>query len=189
MKNFLYPLLVLLFSVQGIAAQEIYTTQKGVISFFSEAPVSDVDAKNEKVKVELNASTHELKFDAAMADFDFKNDKMGRDADKKYLERQKFPSASFRGKVVTKIDYKKPGKHSATVTGVLKIHGIAKNVTEKGTIIVKQNQVVLQAEFPALLKDYNIDTPKILGKEMTADKVLVKVNATLSEQTGIAKKK
>jgi polyisoprenoid-binding protein YceI len=124
-----------------------------------------------------------------MADFEFKNEKMGRDADKKYLERGTYPKASFKGKVSSKIDYHKPGKYPVTVTGVLKIHGTEKKITEKGTITVQEKQVVLHSDFYALLKDYNIETPKILGKEMTANKVLVKVNATLPEQTGLAKEK
>jgi polyisoprenoid-binding protein YceI len=189
MKRWLYSLCIMLLSASGIAAQNIYSTHNGVITFFSEAPVADVDARNEKVKVELNASTHEVTFDAMVADFNFKNNKMGRDADKKYLEREKYPKASFKGKVGTKINYEKPGKYPVTVSGTLKIHGTEKKVTEKGTIIVKEKQITLLADFYASLKDYNIATPKILGKEMTAEKVLVKVNATLTEQTGLAKKK
>ena len=189
MIRFIHSFFLLLLTASGIAAQNVYSTQQGVITFFSQAPVADVDARNEKVKAELNASTHELTFNATMADFDFKNKKMGRDADKKYLEREKYPKASFKGKVATKSDFKKSGKYSVTVTGLLKIHGTEKKITEKGTLTVKGKQVMLQADFYAALKDYNIETPKILGKEMTADKVLVKVQATLSEQTSIAKKK
>lgn len=189
MKHLLYSLCIMLLPASGIVAQNTYSTHNGVITFFAEAPVADVDARNEKVKVELNATTHELTFDALMADFNFKNNKMGRDADKKYLEREKYPKTSFKGKVATKINYEKPGKYPATVSGILKIHGAEKRVTEKGTIIVKEKQITLLADFYALLKDYNIETPKILGKEMTAEKILVKVNATLAEQTGLAKKK
>jgi hypothetical protein len=189
MKHLIYALLTLLLTFSEIAAQHIYTTENGVITFFSEAPVADVDARNEKVKVELNTSTKELTFHATMADFDFKNNKMGRDADKKYLERAKYPKASFKGKVITKIDFEKSGEYPVKVSGLLKIHGTEKKVTEKGTITVKGKQLTLKADFPALLKDYNIETPKILGKEMTADKVSVKVNATLTEQTSIARKK
>jgi len=189
MKYLICLLSILLLPSYRILAQNIYATQKGVVTFFAEAPVADVDARNEKVKVELNAETKELSFHVTMADFDFKNDKMGRDADKKYLEREKYPKASFKGKVDTKIDYGKPGKYSASVTGTLTIHGTEKKITEKGTIIVQEKQVILKSDFYALLKDYNIETPKILGKEMTADKVLVKVYATLAAQTGLAKKK
>lgn len=185
----MYVVILLLLPVCRIAAQHSFATVKGTITFFSEAPVADVDARNDKVRIELNTSTQELTFDATMADFQFKNKKMGRDSDKKYLEREKYPKAEFKGKITTRLDYNKPGKHTVNVTGVLKIHGTEKRITEKGTVTVLKNKVMLQSSFYALLKDYNIETPKILGKEMTADKVLVKVEASLALQTDLAKKK
>jgi polyisoprenoid-binding protein YceI len=124
-----------------------------------------------------------------MAEFQFKNEKMGKDATKKYIEIDKYPKAGFKGKVNKKIDYAKAGTYPVTVSGVLKIHGAEKRITEKGTMTVKNKQIILRSDFFVLLKDYNIETPKILGQEMTADKVVVKVNATLSGQTDLAKKK
>jgi hypothetical protein len=35
-----------------------------VIAFYAEAPVANVDARNEKVKANFNPSTRELTFDA-----------------------------------------------------------------------------------------------------------------------------
>ncbi len=189
MKYGVCPLFVLLLSAHGTVAQHLYATEKGVISFFAEAPVADVDARNENVGVELNTSTHELTFNVKMADFVFSNRKMGRDADKKYLERERFPAASFKGKIQANIDYDKSGKYPATVTGTLKVHGKGKEITETGTISVQDNKITLQSVFNVALMDFGIETPQILGKEMTAGKVRVEVNATLSPQTGLAREK
>lgn len=181
--------IILLLPAYRIAAQSTFTTENGMISFFAEAPVADVDARNDQVRIELNASSLALTFDVKMADFDFQNNKMGRDATDKYIEIEKYPKAGFKGKVNNKIDFEKPGKYAVSVTGVLTIHGTEKKITEKGTVNVQKGQVVLLSDFYVLLKDFNIETPKILGQDMTADKVLVKIDATLSEQTGLAKKK
>lgn len=173
----------ILLSAPGAVAQENYVTKNGHASFYSEAPVADVDAHNSNVTASLNPKTDELSINMAMADFVFKNKKMGRDAEEKYIETKKFPKASFRGKMNGKIDYDKPGTYPVTAVGKLNIHGVEKQISEKGTVIVqKDRKVKLQSEFHAALKDYNIDTPTILGKEMTQDHVLVKFEATLSEQ-------
>jgi polyisoprenoid-binding protein YceI len=165
-----------------VVAQNKYTSTKGYVSFYSKAPIADVDAQNEKVKVEMHTSESELIFDITMADFKFKSDKMGKDARKKYLEIDKYPKAGFKGKIQGKIDYDKPGIYNVTATGKLKIHGVEKNVTEKGTVtVVKEGQVKLKSEFNVALADYSIKTPQILGQEMTADKVLVKIEATLTK--------
>lgn len=165
----------------GVVAQKKYTSNKGFVSFYAKAPVADVDARNEKVKVEMT-SDGEVNFDMAMADFEFKNGKMGRDAQKKYLETEKYPKAGFKGKIQGKVDYDKPGTYPVTAAGKLKIHGVEKSVTEKGKVVVtKGGEVTLQSEFSVALADYKIDTPKILGQEMTADKVLVKIDAKLTK--------
>ena len=170
-----------LLPLHGVVAQK-YTSTTGYVSFYSKAPIADVDARNEKVKVEMNTSNGEVNFDIKMTDFKFKSAKMGRDARKKYLEINKYPKAGFKGKIKGKIDYDKPGSYKATATGKLKIHGVEKDVTEEGTVTVgDKGQVKLQSEFVVVLADYNIETPKILGQEMTEDNVLVKLEATLSK--------
>jgi polyisoprenoid-binding protein YceI len=161
------------------AVSQIYSTNKGFISFFSEAPIANVDARNSKVSVELNTSTKALTFDIDMKDFDFKNGKMGRDAERKYIETNEYPRAGFKGKISGKIDFTKPGKYPATATGKLKIHGVENEVSEKGTVTVQKNRIFLTSEFNIQLADYKIDTPSILGQNMTKDDVLVKVEVTL----------
>jgi polyisoprenoid-binding protein YceI len=184
MKTLFIIVTTILLPLQGVIAQNKYTSTKGYVSFFSKAPVADVDAKNEKVKVQMNTSNGEVTFDITMTDFKFKSAKMGRDAQKKYLEIDKYPKAGFKGKIQGKIDYDKPGSYKATATGKLKIHGLEKDVTEEGTVTVgDKGQIKLQSEFSVALADYNIETPKILGQEMTEDKVLVKIEATLSKRT------
>jgi polyisoprenoid-binding protein YceI len=177
------------FSVLKIAAQSDYATETGHVSFFSKAPVADVDAKNDKVKVTLNTDSREITFHMAMIDFQFQNQKMGRDARDKYLETEKYAEAAFRGKINGKFDPRKTGTYPVTATGKLKIHGVEKLVTEKGKIVVEKGIVKLQSQFHVVLKDYKINTPKILGHEMTEENMLVKVDATLSESSKVISKK
>jgi polyisoprenoid-binding protein YceI len=163
----------------SVAQEKVFATNSGYASFFSEAPIADVDARNQKVKVSLNTSTGAMTVAINMKDFQFRNAKMGRDAQRKYIEINKYPAASFRGKLSGEINYGKPGEYPATARGILKIHGVEKQVSEKGTVTVQNDRILLNCEFNVQLKDYNIETPTILGKEMTQESMLVKVEATL----------
>ena len=155
MKALFIIVVTVLLLLQVVVAQNKYTSTNGYVSFFSKAPIADVDAQNEKVKVEMNASDGELIFDITMTDFKFKSDKMGKDARKKYLEIDKHPKAGFKGKIQGKIDYDKPGTYNVTATGELKIHGVEKDINEKGTVtVVKGGQVKLKSEFNVTLADY-----------------------------------
>lgn len=123
-----------------------------------------------------------------MKEFQFDNKKMGRDAERKYIEINKYPKAGFTGKIIDKVDFDKPGSYEVRAKGKLTIHGVTKEITEKGTVIVSKGQIKLVSAFDVRLKDYNIDTPSILGYEMTDDAVKVKMEAKLEEATGISKK-
>jgi len=184
MKNLLIIsfTLISLFASQENFAQNNYGTATAKVSFFSEAPIQNIDAYNDKVNAELNTSNNEVIFMMKMSDFKFTSKKMERDAQTKYLETAKYTEASFKGKIDKKIDYTKNGTYPVTVSGKLKIHGVEKDVTENGTVAVKNGQVVVQSDFTILLKDYNIETPKIAFQKMTKDNVIVKITATLSGQ-------
>jgi polyisoprenoid-binding protein YceI len=188
MRTLLSIAAVILFT-QNLMAQNQYTTRSGHISFFSKAPVADVDAQNEKVRIDLNAKTGEIAFTMNMKDFQFKNEKMEKDATDKYLETEKYTAASFKGKLEGKIDYDKAGTYDVVAIGKLTVHGVTTGVKEKGTLTVGKGQVKLQSQFNLALKDFNIDQPEILGKKMTEEKVLVKVAATLSAGGDTALKK
>lgn len=188
MKTLFIIVITILLPLQGVVAQNKLVTTKGHVSFFSKASITDVDAQNGKVKVEMNTSDGEIIVDITMTDFQFKSKKMGRDARKKYLEIDKYPKAGFKGKIQGKIDYDKPGSYKATATGKLKIHGVEKDINQEGTVTIgDKGQVRLQSEFGVALADYKIEPPKILGQEMTDDKVLIKIEATLTKV--VAKKK
>lgn len=189
MKKLIFIISISLLPALRIAAQERFATEDGFVSFYSEAPISDVDARNQKVMVNFNTSTQELVVEMDMADFQFKNEKMERDARDKYLETEIYTRAGFEGKIQGKIDYRKPGTYPATAIGKLMIHGVKKQVEEKGTIIVANGKITLRSEFFVALKDYNIETPSILGIKMTQDKVLVKIDATISEVKDIITRK
>lgn len=172
-----------LFSSATAAAKKTFSTSSGHVSFFAKAPISDVDARNDRVKITLNTSTGELKFNIVMTEFKFKNKKMGRDARRNYIEIDKFPKAGFAGKISGKVDYDKPGSYPVTATGKLEVHGVEREVSEKGTITVQKEQIKIASQFDVALKDHNIETPKILGQEMTDDNVVVKIEATLSAKS------
>jgi polyisoprenoid-binding protein YceI len=178
-KTFTMIMILTLFQLTRTEAQGTYTTNKGHVSFFANAPVADVDARSDKAKIALNTSTGELTVNADMTSFQFQNKKMGRDARGSYIETDKFPQASFAGKITGKVDYDKPGSYPVTATGKLKVHGTEREVNEKGTVNVQKGRISIQSQFNVALKDHNIETPKILGQEMTEDQVIVKVEATL----------
>jgi polyisoprenoid-binding protein YceI len=180
----LFSIAAVLFLSWELRTQHTLSTENARILFFSKAPVANVDAVNENVKVTLNTKSGELSISMNMSDFQFKSEKMEKDAEKKYLETGKFRNASFKGVLKGSIDYQKPGAYTGTAVGKLNIHGVEKDFSHRGKVVVNdKRQLKLQTEFLLALNDFKIETPEIMGKKMTQETVKVTFLATLDGGT------
>ena len=76
-----------------------------------------------------------------------------------YMESEKFPQATFIGKVNETVDYKANGTHSVTITGKLNIHGVEQPRTISGTIEIKDGKIIIDSKFDVKLVDHKIKVP------------------------------
>ena len=156
-------------------AQKIYSTKTGSISFFSNAPLQDIEAKTNEVESKL-ASNGQIVFALLIKDFQFDNQKMEDDFNENYMESTKYPKAYFKGNItnISEVDFSKDGSYPAKVKGDLTIHGVTKEITGDGTIEVKGSKVVARSKFDIAVKDYNIGGA-LVGKKI-ASTIAITVN-------------
>jgi hypothetical protein len=178
MRN-LVAIFLFAFAIGNVNAQNIYSTKTGTASFFSKTAIRNIEAKNEKVGVVLNTATGEMVFVVSIKNFVFPDALMQEHFNENYMESDKYPTANFNGKFNEKIDYSKDGITNVTATGKLKIHNVEHEVTQKGTVTVKDGKIILNAEFNVECKDYNIEIPKVVFDDI-AKTILVKIDAALS---------
>jgi hypothetical protein len=146
----------------------------GEIVFFSEAPVEDISAVNNKVSAVFDSSTSDLVFQMNILDFIFPKALMQEHFNENYLESDIYPSSTFSGKVVES----KNGK--ATVHGDLTIHGETNRIKVNGSMIQNKESIIISASFSVMLEDYNIRIPKIVMYKI-AEEIDVKVNIELEK--------
>lgn len=159
-----------------VAAQKKYTSEKSYLSFFSDAVVEDIKAENSRVTSIIDVAKGELAFLLKIKDFEFEKKLMQVHFNEKYLESEKYPKATFLGRVKG-FDPAKTGSQTVTATGRLFIHGIYRDVTVPGTMEQKGNNITIKAAFKVRLEDYNIEVPQILFKNI-AEEVEVKLEIT-----------
>lgn len=164
-------------NIQFAAAQDIYVARGGHASFFSEAPIENIDAHNDSVTSGINPATSQIVFVIPMREFQFRKKLMQEHFNDKYLHTDKFPKANFKGKILDEVDYKKEGTYNVTVEGDLTIHGVTKHRKEKATLIIKDGKITGTSQFTVRVADHNIDIPTLLIKNI-AEEVLVKINVT-----------
>jgi polyisoprenoid-binding protein YceI len=172
-----YIALILLVWFSNQAGQDTYVCKNAKISLFSSAPLEDIDATSNSGTSVFNATTGDLAFIVPIRSLQFQKSLMQEHFNENYMESDKFPNASFKGKVQEKIDVQKDGAFPATVTGVLDVHGVKQTRTLKGTITVNKGTVSLASTFTVACKDHQIEIPKLVFQKI-AETIQVKVAAS-----------
>ncbi|MEO6001281.1 MAG: YceI family protein [Chitinophagaceae bacterium] len=175
--------LLLVYALSGrfIAnAQDKYFTKTGKISFYSVAPLEDIEAHHRSVTAILNNKLGTLQFMLLINGFEFEKALMQEDFNEYYLESDKFPKAEFKGQITNNsaITYYKDGEYAAMVKGMLTIHGETKETEATGKIIIKEGKILLNASLNILLSDYKVTIVKLV-KDKISNKVKIAVDASL----------
>jgi hypothetical protein len=174
MKIALIFVISLLTSIAGTAQK--YSSEKGLITFFSDAAIEDIKAENNMVGSLFNSASGELVYIVKIKDFKFEKLLMREHFNEKYMEIEKFPKSTFQGKVVG-FTANASGEQKVKAVGKLTIHGVTKDVDIPGTLEVAGGKIVLKSKFMVKLADYNIKIPTLVWQNI-AEEVEVKVEFT-----------
>ncbi|MGX5818524.1 YceI family protein [Chitinophaga lutea] len=155
--------LMLLLSARG---QDIQSCRNATLSFFSSAPLEDIDAKTTQGVSAVNLKTGAVYFKVQMSTFQFKKKLMQEHFNENYIESDKYPFAEFKGKVTALPDLTKDGVYPVTVEGNLTLHGVSKTYREKGTLTVKGGNVSAASKFSVRVADHNIKIPTLVVKNI-----------------------
>lgn len=146
------------------------------VTFFSKAPIEDIEAINKKMTAAINLDTRAIAFSVPIKGFVFEKALMQEHFNENYMESSKYPLASFKGKINEEVDLKKDGTFKVTTTGTLNMHGVEQTRTFEGTIMVQNGVISLSSSFQVKLIDHKIDRPSILLQNI-AEVIAVKLNA------------
>lgn len=148
------------------------------MSFFSATPMEDIAATNNASKVILNTNTNEIQAKVPVINFKFKKSLMEEHFNENYMETEKFPNSTFKGKINEDIDYTKDGEYDVTVAGKMNMHGVEKDAPLTGKLIIKNGELIINTKFNVHLADYDIKIPSVVSKNIAED-IEVKLNSNL----------
>ena len=161
------------------AGQDIYTCKNAKISIYSSAPIEDIEATATTGASVYNATTGELAFSVPIRAFHFPKALMEEHFNENYMESDKYPKASFKGKIQEHPDLSKDGTYPITVTGDFQVHGVTQTRTIKGNLSVNNGVITMTSEFMVKLADHHIDIPAIVFHHI-AETIRVRLSATYS---------
>ena len=177
MKSYLLFILLSLALNKASAQDILYSSTKTEFSFFSKAPLEDIEAKNTRATSAINISNREIVVRIPVSHFQFSNKLMQQHFNENYMESEKYPYATFRGKINEPIDPGKAGTYSVSANGILNVHGVDQNRKLTGKLAVGENSLKIETQFEILLADHQIEIPKLVFKKI-AEKIEVSASLT-----------
>ena len=170
--------LALIFGIifQG-STQNLYLTNSAKILFFSEARLENIQAESKKGTSILNIASKEIVFKIPITSFIFENGLMQEHFNESYMESEKFPFATFSGKIKEDHDFTKVGEYKVSAVGKLTVHGVSVERNFDGIIIVTNGKIDLIAEFTMPVADHKIDIPNDKLTNISQN-INVKIKAT-----------
>ena len=184
-KFFILLWSVLLFCNSYIFAQEIFVGKEKstTITFVSIAPLEKITSTNQTAIPVFNVSSGDFQIRIPMRQFEFKNQQMKEHFNENFVESDKYPYCTFKGK--SNVTHFEEGKeYEVTISGIIDLHGVKKELSVTGQVKKQNGSLFMNANFDIVLADFNIEIPKLLS-----DNIAKKVNVSFTSELVEYKKK
>jgi len=163
----LFLLFFFLNIIIAVNAQK-FITKNGYIGFYSHTPMEDIKADNNQVAGVLDITTGDMVFQALIKSFHFERALMEEHFNENYMESDKIPKSSFKGKItnLSSVNFAKEGTYDVTVEGDLTIHDVTNKISTKGTIEVVSGGINANSKFNIVPEDYKISIPGVVREKI-----------------------
>ena len=170
-KSILTLLFFAAFGSSQIYAQQKLITRTGNVSFLSETPMENIEAKSSQAASIFEVSKKVIAFNVLMKSFKFEKALMEEHFNEKYVHSDKYPAAKFKGTYDVEIDLNTPKKYEdVIITGTMHFHGVSKPMTVTADIEVLENKTMqLMSDFKIVLSEYNIEVPSLVKDKIASD--------------------
>jgi polyisoprenoid-binding protein YceI len=137
---------------------------------------------NNQVSCVFDANTNRIVAKVLVKAFEFDKALMQKHFNENYLESDKYPKASFKGKIkdAENINFGENWNKNLEFEGDLTIHGITRSIGSPVEISMKNGQMKINCIFYITLKDYEIKIPSTVINNV-AEKVKISVNLEMYE--------
>lgn len=157
----------------------MFSVTSGKIEFQSEAPFETIRANSREIKGLLDNGKKIFAFRVYMQTFDGFNSALQKEHfNENYMESNKFPEASFSGKIIEDVDFGSDGNYVVRAKGNFTIHGVSQERIIKSDVTVKEGKINIKSAFTVLLSDHNIPIPKVV-KDKLSSEINVQVHCVL----------
>ncbi len=157
--------------VFGFLHAQTYKTRDGYIFFNpnKDQTKKDYAADSKEATAVLKVETSEVALLVPMKTFHFNNALLEEHFNENYLESNKFPNATYKGKLIgfTKDMLAKDGVYNISSEGQVSLHGVTKNFSAPVKLEVKGKTATFYCVFRIKAEDYNINIPGLVKPKLS----------------------
>jgi polyisoprenoid-binding protein YceI len=169
-------------SSQVAAGQSRYEIKAGSVFFKSDAPLELIQAGSKELKGLIDFDNGTFAFSVSMISFQGFNSQLQREHfNENYMETEKFPKATFSGRMIESPNLSQPGEYTVRAKGKLVIHGVEQERIIKSTVRVSKEGLAIQSSFTILLQEHDITIPKVVQQKI-AEEIFVDIKALAVKQ-------
>lgn len=182
MRILFFLLLLSIFTVNAQDNKLFYTTNSGKISFRSESKQELIKASSNEMVGVIDEEKKTFVFKVQIRTFTGFNSALQQEHfNEKFLESEKFPEATFLGKIIEDIDFEKDGVYEIRAKGKLWIHGVENERIIRSAVTIKNGIASIQSHFTVALADHNIKVPKVVHEKVSSE-ISVEISAELKKK-------
>jgi polyisoprenoid-binding protein YceI len=173
-----------LFFLLGLSAysQKRFTTDKGEMTFTSNAKLEVIKASSNKIQGLLDPANGQFAFVVKVQSFEGFNSNLQKEHfNEKYMESEKFYDATFTGKIIEAIDYTQDGTYDVRAKGTLTIHGKKQPRIIPGKLKIEKGTLRIESNFTVPMADHDIKVPQIVSEKI-ATEIFVKLNVAMVQK-------
>ena len=180
MKKYIFLAAIALMPL--FSSAQVYKTSAGKISFMSKTAIEEFSAENSQVQAGIDVGQNKIQFRVPVNGFIFKSGLMQTHFREDYMETSRFQYSNFLGKISnpTTVNYSQNGEYSVEAVGKLTMHGVTKDITVPGKVVVKDGAVTLKANFRIKCSDYQIKIPAASAASVSDD-IAIAVDCALAK--------
>lgn len=170
-------LTIVLILYKFLVIAQTYKTEKGSVSFLSDAPLELIKGKSNQLRGLIDVSKQEFAFSVETKSFQGFNSPLQKEHfHENYLEITKYPNITFIGKIIEKIDFQRDIVTTVRAKGYLTVHGIKQERIIKSELEIRKGKIYISSQFTVLLADHQITIPKIVNQKIAEE---IKVSTTI----------
>jgi hypothetical protein len=178
MRLFIFFIFLITVSARAQNSDLIYVIDDGKIDFKSEAPLEIIRASSSGLKGLINFTNETFAFQVPITTFKGFNSVLQQEHfNENYMESDKFPKATFTGRLIENLNLERDGTYKVRAKGKLSIHGVEQERIIQTTVDIKDGKLNINSVFSVPLEDHNIAIPKVVQQKI-AETIFVELNAT-----------